>query len=48
MGPKIKACNIPIHHRSSTLTQPKNKQSHPPLGKIKSKEKLSTSLKNTF
>jgi hypothetical protein len=47
MGPKTKAYKIPIHH-SLTLTQTKNKQSHQPLGKTKSKKFMDSPQKNTF
>jgi hypothetical protein len=48
MNPKTKAYKIPIHHHSLTLTQTKNKQSHQPLGKIKSKKIYGSPTKKYF
>jgi hypothetical protein len=36
MNPETRAYKIPIHHHSLILTQNKYKQSHQPIGKIKS------------
>jgi hypothetical protein len=48
MNPETKAYKIPIHYHSSTLIQTKNKQSHQPLGKIKSKKIYGSPKENTF
>jgi hypothetical protein len=47
MGPKTKVYKIPIHH-SLTLTQTKNKESHQPLGKMKSNKIYGFSTKKYF